>query len=353
MRRATDIGIGRDGWPTLRTRRALTAFSLALAAGLVVAEQITTPPSTTGAGNYEAIAPLPLTVVVAPAQVAIGERLFRDPRLSQDRDMACTTCHQLESGGSDGLPRARTASGVTLARNSPTIFNLAFSFAYNWDGAVDSLEAHADRLLLNPKIMRADWPELLARLQADPDYVRTFAAAYPDGITKTNVLSAIANYERSLVTPNARFDRYLRGESEALTVAERQGFALFEGYGCIACHQGINIGANMYQKFGIFEDVLTPTDKEATADLGRYSVTQVERDRGVFRVPSLRNVALTAPYFHDGRAATLDKAVETMARVQLGKKLSPDEINLIVQFLHSLTGEYQGRPLAAPVAETR
>ena len=344
MWRASD---GDDRPATRRRRRALAALSLALAAGWVVAEQTTVATSSAIAVDiYEPLAPLPLDVAVDPAQAAIGERLFGDARLSRDRDMACTACHHLESGGGDGLPRAKTASGVTLARNSPTIFNAAFNFAYNWDGAADSLEAHADRLLLNAKIMRADWPELLARLQADPDYARAFAAAYPDGLTKANVLSALAGYQRSLITPNAPFDRYLRGELEALDVAERQGFALFEGYGCIACHQGLNIGGNMYQKFGVFEDVLTPADKDATADLGRYNVTGVERDRGVFRVPSLRNVAVTAPYFHDGRAATLENAVETMARVQLGKNLSPDEIDLIVRFLHSLTGEYRGRPLA-------
>lgn len=350
MRRAAERKTG-DAPPTLGSRRALVALSLA--AGLAVAQQAPVPPST-AADAHEAIVPLPLTVAVDPAQAALGERLFHDARLSQDRDMACTTCHDLASGGDDGLTRAKTASGAILARNSPTIFNVAFNFSYNWDGAADTLEAHADRLLLNPKIMRADWPELLARLKADADYVRAFAAAYPDGLTKPNVLSALASYERSLITPDARFDRYLRGEAGALTVAERQGYALFTGYGCIACHQGANIGGNMYQKFGVFEEVLTATAQDATAvDLGRYKITQVERDRGVFRVPSLRNVALTAPYFHDGRAATLEEAVETMARVQLGKSLPPAEISLIVQFLKSLTGEYQGRPLAAPASEQR
>ncbi|MEI2740865.1 MAG: cytochrome c peroxidase [Candidatus Competibacter sp.] len=350
MRRAVESKTG-DGRPTLGSRRALAALSLA--AGLALAQPAPVQYST-AADSHEAIVPLPPAVAVDPAQVALGERLFRDARLSQDRDMACTACHDLQSGGDDGLPRAKTAGGAILTRNSPTIFNVAFNFSYNWDGVADTLEAHADRLLLNPKIMRADWPELLARLKADADTVRAFAAAYPDGVTKLNVLSALASYQRSLITPDARFDRYLRGEAGALTVAERQGYALFTGYGCVACHQGANIGGNMYQKFGVFEDVLTPAPQDAaTPDLGRYNITQIERDRGVFRVPSLRNVALTAPYFHDGRAATLEEAVRTMARVQLGKTLPPDEIDLIVQFLKSLTGEYQGRPLAAPASEHR
>ena len=351
MPRASESETG-DGRPAFGSRRALAA--LLLAAGLAFAQHAPVPPAT-DAANHEALVPLPPAIAVDPAQTAIGERLFRDPRLSQNRDMACTACHYLESGGGDGLPFAKTADGAILARNSPTIFNVAFNFAYNWDGVADTLEAHADRLLLNPKIMRADWPELLARLKDDAEYVRAFAAAYPEGgITKSNVLSALASYERSLITPDARFDRYLRGEANALTVAERQGYALFTGYGCVACHQGVNIGGNMYQKFGVFEDVLTPVSQDAaTADLGRFNVTQVERDRGVFRVPSLRNVALTAPYFHDGRAATLEDAVKTMARVQLGKTLPPEEINLIVQSLRSLTGEYQGRPLAAPAPEPR
>jgi cytochrome c peroxidase len=160
------------------------------------------------------------------------------------------------------------------------------------------------------------------------------------------VLDALASFERSLLTPNSRFDRYLRGERHILTEPEQQGYRLFKSYGCVTCHQGVNIGDNMYQKFGVFADTKDTGNPAVVIDAGRYAVTKVPRDREVFRVPSLRNVAVTAPYFHDGRARSLEEAVETMAKVQLGMTLTHEESGLIVQFLHTLTGEYQGRPVA-------
>jgi cytochrome c peroxidase len=148
------------------------------------------------------------------------------------------------------------------------------------------------------------------------------------------------------VTPNSRFDQYLRNHPEALSTVERRGYEIFKAYGCVACHQGINVGGSMFQKFGIFQEAPAPHDPTRPVDLGRFLLTQVARDREVFRVPSLRNVALTAPYFHDGRAPTLETAVAIMARVQLGRTLSQEDTHAIVQFLHTLTGEYQGRSLS-------
>ena len=163
-------------------------------------------------------------------------------------------------------------------------------------------------------------------------------------------MDALVTYERSLVTPNARFDRYLRNHPEALSPVERRGYDIFKAYGCVACHQGINVGGSMFQKFGIFQEAPAPHDPSRPVDLGRFLLTQVTRDREVFRVPSLRNVAVTAPYFHDGRTSSLEDAVAMMARVQLGRTLSQADIDAIVQFLHTLTGEYQGRSLSdAPV----
>lgn len=298
----------------------------------------------------EPIAPLPLASDENPAKVTLGERLFGDVRLSRDRSMSCLTCHQFERGGADGLAVSRRADGTSLARNSPTIFNVGFNYFYNWDGSTQALEAHAEKLMLNPDVMDANWPELLERLRADSAYVAAFKSAYPDGLTKASVLDALAVYERSLITPNARFDQHLRGRRDALTEQERQGYRLFKSYGCVACHQGMNVGGNMFQRFGIFPYSRAPADlgqPDERVDYGRFQVTRVERDRHVFRVPSLRNVALTAPYFHHGKAATLEAAVDTMAQVQLGKTLTPEEIELIVRFLHTLTGEYRGRPLAS------
>jgi cytochrome c peroxidase len=278
----------------------------------------------------EPITPIPLSLALDPPRVALGERLFHDVRLSHDNTRTCTTCHPLQRGGMDGRPRAITANGPLHPRNTPTIFNVGLNAAFNWDGIANTLEAHAEIDLLHPSLMHTTWPELLAKLQADADYVTRFTTAYAEGLTPANVLDALASFERSLLTPNARFDRYLRGEKDALTAPEQQGYRLFKSYGCVACHQGMNIGGNMYQKFGIFAAPGGMDSPGAVVDLGRYVVTQVPRDREVFRVPSLRNVAVTAPYFHDGRAPTLEGAVETMARVQLGRTLTPEEIGLIV-----------------------
>jgi cytochrome c peroxidase len=300
----------------------------------------------------EPIAPLPLTVAVDSARASIGERLFHDVRLAHDNARSCASCHPLDKGGAQPRRRATATSGQRPLRDIPTIFNVGFNFSFNWDGAVDTLEAHAEAVLLSPRVMNMTWPELLARLRADSDYVAAFRAAYGQAVTRDNVLDALASFERSLVTPNSRFDLYLRGERDALTIAEHQGYQLFKSYGCVACHQGTNIGGNLFQKFGVFEapEALPPAD--GALDLGRYGVTKVARDREVFRVPSLRNVAATPPYFHDGRAATLEVAVDTMARTQLGRQLSRGEIGLIVQFLHTLTGEWRGKPLPAVTSAT-
>jgi cytochrome c peroxidase len=288
----------------------------------------------------EPIVPIPTARTEDPKRVALGEQLFQETRLSRDGGRSCATCHPLPQGGMDGRPRALTADGTAHPRNTPTVFNVGLSSSYNWDGIADTLEAHAEIVLHNPRLMNITWPEILTRLGADAGYVARFRATYPDGLTRPNVLDALASFERSLVTPDSRFDRYLRGERDALTDSEREGYRLFKSYGCATCHQGVNVGGNMFQKFGVFSKQRV---QDLDSDLGRYHITRVARDRGVFRVPSLRNVAVTAPYFHDGRADSLAMAVDTMAKVQLARTLQPEEIDLIVQFLHTLTGSFRGR----------
>jgi cytochrome c peroxidase len=300
---------------------------------------------------FEPIEPIAETAIANPGRTALGEQLFHDVRLSHDNTESCATCHPLHRGGMDGRARAITPAGKLGARNTPTIFNVALNSWLNWDGVANTLEAHAEIALLSLNVMNTTWPELLAKLCADDGYLAAFGAAYQQRPNQANVLDALASFERSLTTPNSRFDRYLRGERLALTAAEQRGYALFKSYGCVACHQGVNIGGNLFQKFGVFAEPLTSTATNAPPDLGRFRVTQVTRDRGVFRVPSLRNVEVTGPYFHDGRAATLEEAVDIMANLQLGRKLAPEEIGLLVQFLRSLTGEYRGKPLRAAAAE--
>jgi cytochrome c peroxidase len=331
-----------DGRVVARAGRVLAG---AVAAGMALSgapASVANPPIQ----STEPIAPIPLLVSLDAKRVALGERLFRDPRLSGDGSRSCATCHPLDKGGMDGAARAMATDGRAQLRNTPTLFNVGFNFAFNWDGATTSLEAHAERLLANPAIMNAQWPALLTRLRADAEYPALFSAAFPQALTQANVLSALATFERSLATPNARIDRYLRGQTQALTTEELQGYRLFKSYGCIACHQGVNVGGNLFQKFGVFQSPGTLGVAEEQADIGRYRVTSIERDRGVFRVPSLRNVALTAPYFHDGRAPTLEVAVDIMGRVQLGREIAAADIQSIVCFLHTLSGEYAGQALA-------
>jgi len=314
----------------------------ALVAGLTLTGQVTGSRAA-HIGLGEPIVPIPESRQPDSKRVTLGELLFHDVRLSRDQGRSCATCHPLEHGGMDGRARPLTANGSPHPRNTPTIFNVGSSAFFNWDGIADTLEEHAEIALRSPLLMNITWSELLARLGADSGYVAGFRAAYRDGLTRPNVLDALASFERSLETPDSRFDRYLRGELAALTESERRGYQLFKSYGCVTCHQGVNIGGNMFHKFfRVFPDRHI---QQPDGDLGRYQVTGVARDRGVFRVPSLRNVAVTGPYFHDGRTSSLEEAVDTMARVQLGRVLHPEEIHLIVEFLNTLTGRYRGRPV--------
>jgi len=296
-------------------------------------------------GN-EPLAPLPPAPASDPDKARLGEKLFHDVRLSRGGTLACASCHRLDQGGSDNHVRSPSSrDGEPLDFNAPTVFNAALNFRLNWRGNFRTFEEQNEKVLLDPRLMNTTWEELLPKLRADPDYSAAFAAIYGDGPEPAHVLDALATFERSLLTPDARFDRYLRGQRGAITEAEEQGYRLFKGYGCATCHQGVNVGGNLFQRFGIFDDPFSGAHPMSKADLGRFAITGQEEDRHVFRVPSLRNVDVTAPYFHDGRAPTLERAVEIMARTQLGKVLTEQEIGLIVRFLHTLTGVYRGRSL--------
>ncbi len=327
----------------LPRRRTLLACALLVPLTSALSAELT-------AYTREPISPLPLTVTEDLARAQLGERLFRDARLSRDQMRSCATCHPLDAAGMDGAARAHAFDNVKVLRNTPSIFNLRYDLFFNWDGATESLPVHDAKVLTSPALMALEWPELLARLRDDAAYRAGFKHAYQSGgLTKDTVLDALATFERTLITPNARFDRYLRGELAAISSAERQGYGLFKSYGCVACHQGTNIGGNLVQKFGVFEDPdLGPACKDA--DSGRFKITSDPLDMRVFRVPSLRNVAMTAPYFHNGCAATLEVAVNTMARVQLGRPIRAEDARLIIQFLKTLTGEYRGHPVVGAVA---
>jgi cytochrome c peroxidase len=201
----------------------------------------------------EPITPIPLTTNLDLAKARLGERLFHDARLSRGNVLACATCHRLAEGGDDGLALSRGWDGKPLVFNSPTVFNAMLSFRLNWRGNFRSLDALIETVLLDPRLMNTSWDELLSKLRADADYRKAFAAIDPGGLQPAHVLDAIAAYQRSLLTPNARFDQYLRGQRDAITDEEKRGYRLFKSYGCSACHQGVNVGGNLFQKFGFFK----------------------------------------------------------------------------------------------------
>jgi cytochrome c peroxidase len=295
----------------------------------------------------EPIKPVPTENKLNPAKVALGDRLFHDKRLSRDNSMACASCHDLERGGVDGSPFSVGIGGAVGGINAPTVYNAALNFRQFWDGRAASLEEQAAGPVHNPIEMGSNWPEVLAKLNKDQAVVGEFKKLYPDGMTPKNIQDAIAVFERSLVTPNARFDKYLRGDKAALNGDEVRGYQLFKSYGCVACHQGVNVGGNMFQTFGVMGDYFGKRGNPQPSDLGRYNVTKAESDKHVFKVPSLRNVALTAPYFHDGSAQTLQEAVDVMFKYQLGRPAAPQDKELIVKFLNTLTGERNGKSLDA------
>jgi cytochrome c peroxidase len=294
--------------------------------------------------DHEPIQPLPLALDLDSDKVRLGERLYHDPRLSGDNTISCASCHDLTKGGTDQLPLSIGIGGAIGQINAPTVFNSAFNFVQFWDGRARTLEEQAVGPVHNPSEMGSNWQEIITKLSQDKGYQQDFTDLYADGITADAIVDAIATFERSLFTPNAPFDRYLRGEQDVMSEAAQTGFQLFKEYGCVACHQGINIGGNMYQTLGVMDDYFKHR-RITPEDLGRYNVTGQPYNRHQFKVPTLRNIELTFPYLHDGSAATLEEVLEIMWNNQLGRSLNPDEMTLIIEFLKALTGEYRGDPL--------
>jgi cytochrome c peroxidase len=261
-------------------------------------------------------------------KVALGERLFADPRLSGDGSRACASCHDIRTNGADANRHDEAPDGSEIFFNTPTVFNAALSFRLGWEGKFRTLEAQVEAIVENPQIMGSSVEEVLRRLRADPELVGRFERAYDHGPDRADLLDAIATYERSLLTPGSPFDRWLGGDAAALSAEEQDGYQQFKSIGCISCHQGVNVGGNLFERQGVFHPLASPPPE-------------------IVRVPSLRNVATTPPYFHDGSAPTLDEAVRRMANAQLDQTLSDQQITAIVAFLKTLTGTYRGAPIVA------
>ncbi|WP_299407841.1 cytochrome-c peroxidase [Acaryochloris sp. IP29b_bin.148] len=299
---------------------------------------------TTRTAEDQPIEPIPLHLSLNLEKVVLGKQLFHDPKLSRTSTVSCASCHNLATGGVDRRSRSRGVNGQIGTVNALTVLNSGFQFKQFWDGRAASLEEQIDGPIHDETEMGSNWPEIIERLNQSPDYVRTFNQIYHEDISADHIKDAIATFERSLYTPNARFDQFLRGNTHALTNTEKKGYQRFKAYGCVACHQGMLLGGNMYQKFGIFGDYIKDRGNESKADWGRYNVTGKAKDRYVFKVPSLRNVISTAPYFHDGSAKTLDEAIKIMIRYQLGREANQNDVDLIIQFFQTLSGELNEVP---------
>lgn len=300
----------------------------------------------------QSITPIPDSIELDRSKVALGRRLFHDRRLSRDDTISCASCHDLERAGVDANPVSVGVAKQMGTVNSPTVLNSGFNFSQFWDGRAATLEEQAEGPVHNPIEMASNWSEVIAKLSRDAQYVRDFQALWPDSagaITAVHIQSAIAEFERSLITPGSDFDRYLKGDTQALSAEARKGWDLFRNLGCIACHQGVNMGGNMYANLGIMGDYFADRGKPpGKSDMGRFNVTGREEDRYMFKVPTLRNIARTAPYFHDGSIAKLEKAVDVMARYQLGVELSEPDRNALVAFLSAQSGSLPGSTMRRP-----
>lgn len=314
--------------------------ALALSSSPVKVEQNLGPPVTV-VGD-EPIEPIPQQIEVNANKVVLGNKLFHDPQLSHNNTISCATCHSLNKGGVDRRTLSVGIDGKVGKVNAPTVLNNSLHFKQFWDGRAASLESQIDGPINSDFEMGSNWSEITEKLKRSSAYVTQFEQLYPDGITSTNIKDSIATFERSLTTPDSAFDRFLRGDASALTAEQKEGYSRFKDLGCVSCHQGILLGGNMYQKFGVFGDYFKDRGNITESDYGRFNVTKQEEDRFAFKVQSLRNVELTPPYFHDGSAETLDKAVKVMIKYQIGREVAQKDIDLIIKFLTSLTGKLQG-----------
>jgi cytochrome c peroxidase len=285
-------------------------------------------PELTSTTAREPITPTPEAVPIDALKSALGERLFKDVRLSHDNSRSCSSCHDLDANGASPNRHDTGMDGAHVPLNTLTVFNAALNFRFGWEGKFRTLESQAALSLESPWTMGTSSSEVVQKLNTDLNIRRAFAEAYGRGPNIADVLDAIASFERTLVTPDSRFDRWLAGDTTALSADELNGYRLFKSLGCVSCHQGVNVGGNLFERHGIFHPLASSHPE-------------------IIRVPSLRNVATTAPYFHDGSAPTLDAAVRRMAVAQLNSTLTDQQASSIVAYLKTLTGKYRGALVGA------
>ena len=284
--------------------------------------------------SKELITPIPDNIEYDKQKAALGKKLFLDTRLSADDTISCASCHFLNDGGDDNIAIPFGIGGKIGGIHTPTVYNSRYNLAQFWDGRAANLKEQASGPIHNPVEMGSNFKDIIKKLNKDKKIVKEFKAIYKEGITEYSIIDAIVEFENTLVTPNSPFDKFLKGDTSALDSSEKEGFKLFKEYGCISCHNGINIGGNLFQKVGIIKEF-----KTKLKSLGKFELTKDQNDKNYFKVPTLRNIEKTAPYFHDGSVSSLKNAVLVMFEVQLGVEPKKDEIEKIVKFLKSLNGE--------------
>lgn len=295
----------------------------------------------------EPVRPVDYEIPYDPAKAELGYMLFHDTRLSVDNTVSCASCHDLSTAGVDNHQYSHGVDDQLGGVNAPTVFNAVYNFVQFWDGRAETLAAQAAGPPLNPVEMASpSFESIIAKLKDDRKFAKAFEAVYPEGITEATLTDAIEQFELTLITPGSRFDKWLRGEDSAITSEELEGYELFKKYDCATCHAGQNLGGLSYELMGLRKHYFADRGLELTVeDNGRFKETKLERDRHRFKVPGLRNVEHTWPYYHDGTRETLEEAVRDMGIYQSGVELTQAEVDKITSFLKTLTGEYQGKPV--------
>lgn len=281
------------------------------------------------------ITPIPSDIKLNKEKVLLGKMLFHDTRLSKDDTISCASCHDIPNGGDDSRTFSIGFNNQVGTINSPTILNSSLNFVQFWDGRVNTLEEQAVGPIHNPIEMNSNFVEIISKLKNDDVYKKQFSQIYNTTINKNNIIDAIVEFEKSLTTPNSKFDLYLKGQKDILNEKEKKGYDLFQSYGCISCHNGVNLGGNLFQKVGIIDRYF----KEDETNLGRYNITKQNKDKFYFKVPTLRNIELTAPYLHNGSLKDLRSVIEIMIKYQVGAIYEDKDIENIELFLKTLTGE--------------
>lgn len=281
------------------------------------------------------ITPIPTEINLNNNKVLLGQKLFFDTKLSKDNTISCASCHDIKNGGDDNKQFSIGVDNKIGIINTPTIFNSSFNFVQFWDGRAKTLEEQASGPIHNPKEMNSNFSEIINKVNQNKYYINEFEKIYNTNINKNNIVDAIVEFEKSLITPNSKFDRYLKGEKDILNEKELKGYELFQSYGCISCHNGVNMGGNLFQKVGIISGYFEDNEN----NFGRYKITKKEEDKFYFKVPTLRNIQLTAPYLHDGSVHDLKTTIEIMLKYQVGTIYDKKDIEYLEIFLNTLTGE--------------